>query len=40
VSFTILTNSLDSGELRQALRMIESCRQIKSTEKPPVPPRR
>jgi hypothetical protein len=40
VSFTILTNSLDSGELRQALRMIESCRQIKSTDKPPVPPGR
>ncbi|HYS05234.1 MAG TPA: hypothetical protein VEW47_08580 [Candidatus Dormibacteraeota bacterium] len=40
VSFTILTNSLDSGELRQALRLIESCRQIKPTDKPQVPPGR
>jgi len=38
VSFTILTNSLDSGELRQALRVIESCRQIRTpAAEPPNP---
>jgi hypothetical protein len=40
VSFTILTNSLDSAELRQALHLIESCRQIKSTDEPPARPGR
>jgi hypothetical protein len=37
VSFTILTNSLDSGELRQALRMIEACRQVRTSDPPPRP---
>jgi hypothetical protein len=39
LSFTILTNSVDSGELRQALKAIEGCRLIKTPEPTPSPAR-
>jgi hypothetical protein len=39
VSFTILTNSLDSGELDQALRMIGTCRQVRTSDPPARPAR-
>ena len=39
VSFTILTNSLDSGELAQALRIMGRCRQVRSSDPTPPPER-
>lgn len=39
LSFTILTDSLDSGDLRQALKAIEGCRLIKTPEPSPSPAR-